>query len=132
MFIIVDLKIYSVRQNKVKVEVVKYGQCSETSSCRYFWKSYKSSELHCCNSEYFKWFMKCFYYLLHKNIFTLGNRYFCALSVDRLLGKCDSSFYNNYWQWNTFLFGASLGFPAYFFEATEWRRYISMQLTVFI
>ena len=31
MFVLVDLENRNIKQNKVAIEVVKYGQCSETS-----------------------------------------------------------------------------------------------------
>ena len=34
--IFVDFKIHNVKQNRVGVEVVRYGQCSETSGCNFF------------------------------------------------------------------------------------------------
>ena len=31
MFVMADLKIYNIKQDKVKVKVVRYGCCQETS-----------------------------------------------------------------------------------------------------
>ena len=57
-----------------------------------------------------------------------GDGYFCDVSVDILWGKCETLFSmkcNKCWQWNTFVFGVSLGFSANLFEAIDcedwWR-----------
>ena len=36
MFVMADLKIDNVKQNKVKVEAVRYVQCSETFGWNFF------------------------------------------------------------------------------------------------
>ena len=38
----VDLKIYNIKQKKVKGEVVRYGLCSETFGCKFFENFIKS------------------------------------------------------------------------------------------
>ena len=36
MFVIVDIKIHNIKQKKVKVEAIRYKQCSETSGRKFF------------------------------------------------------------------------------------------------
>ena len=52
MFIMLDLKKSQFKANKVKVEAVIYGQCSETFGHNFFWEILRR-EFYCCNSIYF-------------------------------------------------------------------------------
>ena len=72
---------------------------------------------------------------------SLKNGYFCAFFVDILWGKCNSSFYTDskkYWQWEHFLFGASLGFLDHFswgswlWAPVEGRKFIAKKLLLLV
>ena len=52
MFIMLDFKKSQFKANKVKVQAVIYGQCSETFGHNFFWDILRR-EFYCCNSIYF-------------------------------------------------------------------------------